>query len=111
MATARSHSRPTPPAVILLEDILRSLRDFYNQIPTSPEPQILKSHAARITINNLYSQILLQFQRAQISYRSHQEGLQSLRNSVILSIHRVHGTTEAAHPIGPVEDYIEIHDL
>ena len=89
--------RQTNPAIIVFEDILTSLANYYQDLPIDPDA--IKSHATRITVNNLFNQVILQLGRAQIDVTPHLRRLVNKRANIEYAIHRAHGTTERTHPI------------
>ena len=92
-----AHQRQPHPAIIVFEDILDCLADYYQGLPVNED--VIKSHAARITIDNLFNQLMIQFTRAQIDLHSHSRRLTRKKANILHSIHRAHGTTEYTHPL------------
>ena len=89
--------RQPHPAIKVIEDILDCLADYYQSLPV--DENVIKSHAARITIDNLFNQLMIQFTRAQIDVQYHSRRLNRKKANILYAIHRAHGTTERTHPL------------
>ena len=89
--------RQPNPAIIVFEDILDCLADYYPSLPIDED--MIKSHATRITIDNLFNQLMLQFTRAHVDLQQHSRRLIRKKATILYAIHRAHGTNERTHPL------------
>jgi hypothetical protein len=94
MAAGRIH-----PAIIIFDDVLTWLTEYYDTLPPPQGTESIKSHTTRITLTNLFNQIVLQMERAQVDYHPHIRSLLLKRSNLIKAVHKAHCTTEQTHPL------------
>jgi hypothetical protein len=92
-------SRRMHPAIIIFDDVLTWLTEYYDTLPPPHETESIKSHSTRITLTNLFNQIMLQMERAQVDYHPYIRSLLQKKTSLMRAVHKAHCTTEQTHPL------------
>jgi hypothetical protein len=93
-------ARPqTPAAIIIFIDLFQRLTDFFNSVTPPIEPNVIQSHATRITIFNLHHQIQMQLDRASIPYRDYHSRITQAQEGLMQAIHKAYNTSDEAHPL------------
>jgi hypothetical protein len=91
--------QPKPVEVSILLDVLYGISKIYENIPAPYERKIAESKAAQHTIYNLYNHWMLLLWRARIHLQAYEQEFLIARNSIILAIHRAHGTNTMEHSV------------
>ncbi len=96
----------TPAAIIIFIDLFKKLTDFFNAITPPTEPNVIQSHATRITIFNLHHQIQMQLDRALIPFHDYHSRIYQAQAELMQAIHRAYNTSDEAHPLADQVIYL-----